>query len=115
MRVIFEPEEGDVVTHPDQVGWGEMEAIRKVMEECINLQQRKGFAYGSAWRDQGYMGNVGRVLSKASRLRNMVWRNNQIEDAEESVADTLRDLINLAAFAMINMRLGNKWGDGVQI
>lgn len=95
-------------------GFATLEAMRKVFEKCLQLQYRKGFTYGRTWQDQGYMGNVGRVLGKVSRLRNMVWRDSQIESSEESRMDTLGDLINIAAFAIINMENDNKWGNDVR-
>jgi hypothetical protein len=78
--------------------------------QCVNLQKKKGSTYGEAWRGQGYMGNVARVLSKASRLKNMLWRDMEIASSEESVTDTAQDMINLLAFFLINKIEGNKWG-----
>jgi hypothetical protein len=91
-------------------GSGAQEELRRIFERCLHLQQQKAFGYGEAWREQGYMGNVGRVLSKASRLRNLLWRDDQRIDALEGVAETLLDLINLVAFAHINWTQRNKWG-----
>lgn len=84
--------------------------MTEVFERCLNLQIRKGRLYGQTWREQGYMGNVARVLGKVSRLRNMVWRDIHLTDAEETAEDTLGDLINLSAFALINMEEENRWG-----
>jgi hypothetical protein len=76
--------------------------------------------YGNSWQHQGYMGNIGRVLSKADRLKEMLWRDGTWvgtggdEDREEteSVADTLLDIGPLAAFAVANLQEGNRWGRG---
>jgi len=73
-------------------------------------------AYGDSWVRQGYMGNIGRVLSKADRLRNLMWRDlNQDESApdspdNETVLDTLYDLSALCALAIANIEEGNRWG-----
>lgn len=83
----------------------------EVFAQCITLQRRKGLTYGDAFRSQGYMGNVARVLSKVARLKNMVWRDWPIEDDEETVKDTALDLINLTAFFVLNRANRNKWGD----
>lgn len=82
-----------------------------IFAKCVELQRKKALTYGEAYRSQGYMGNMARVLSKVSRLKNMVWRDFGIEDSEESVLDSVGDLINLAAFFVINYNDRNKWGD----
>jgi hypothetical protein len=92
-------------------------------DQCVDLMSKKNLAYGDAWRDQGYMGNIARVLSKVSRLRNLMWRSypdmNQVLDPEnssqedtdaETVRDTLLDLANLCYFAARNLEEGNQWG-----
>ena len=78
-------------------------------QECLNLVLEKSEGYGNAWQEQGWMGNTARVLSKAARLKNMLWRDKTIH-AREPVEETLRDLVNLAVFTLYNMRLGNRWG-----
>lgn len=76
---------------------------------------RKSRGYGNAWRHQGYMGNIGRVLSKADRLKELMWRDEATDFTEqdvagESVLDTLADLGPLAAFAIANIEEVNRWG-----
>jgi hypothetical protein len=90
---------------------GTVSALVDIFVHCIQLQQRKHRTYGDAFRSQGYMGNVARVLSKVSRLKTMVWRDQWVNDSEETVEDTMQDLINLAAFFLINYRDRNKWGN----
>lgn len=68
--------------------------------------------YGEAWREQGWRGNVARILSKTSRLRNMLWRTHTLENHDEPVQDTLQDLIALTLFALINRQGRNEWGRG---
>lgn len=84
--------------------------LADVLVKSLILANRKAKTYGMAWWSEGYMGNVARVLSKASRIRKMLWRDQPFNDASEPVWDTLMDLINLAGFAVINHREGNKWG-----
>lgn len=100
---------------PEEEGYGTQQALLEIFEYALRLQSRKAQAYGEAWSEQGYMGNVARVLSKVSRLRNMVWRDFGIEDADEPILDTLFDLINLAAFTVINKRRNNKWGRTIRV
>lgn len=94
-------------------GYETQQRLLEIFSACLELQNRKAQTYGSAFRSQGYMGNVARVLSKVARLKKMLWRDFQVEDSEESVMDTALDLINLAAFFIINYTDRNKWGDNV--
>ncbi len=74
---------------------------------------RKSVGYGDAWERQGYMGNVARVLSKQSRIRNMCWTDSEgtaVDPDDEDVLDTLIDLGALCAFAVANIEEGNRWG-----
>jgi hypothetical protein len=78
-------------------------------------------AYGNAWQEQGYMGNLARIQSKTSRLKNMLWRDDgpdmsvamdgsDKDPAAETVLDTLLDLSALCAMAIANIEDGNRWG-----
>lgn len=90
--------------------------------DAVQALLKRKKAYGDAWKAQGYMGNIGRVLSKCSRLRNLLWSDNVpdlsvSEEAEdergtevETVLDTLYDLSALCAFAIANIEEGNRWG-----
>lgn len=110
MRLIMLDDNDDAM----ELGLAEGDAttaqLLDIFAECIVLQRQKTQTYGEAWRSQGEMGNVARVLSKVARLRKMCWTFNQIDSATESVEDTLLDLINLAGFTLINRRDRNKWG-----
>lgn len=114
MKIIVNLAEGQRLVSFEEtegvIGEGTVVALSQVFAEALFLAHRKAQTYRDTWSDQGYMGNVGRVLSKASRMRNMLWRDYPIDDIE-SVEDTLLDLVNLAAFTLINRRERNKWGD----
>lgn len=82
--------------------------------ECVDLMMKKDALYGGAWKAQGYMGNVARVLSKVERLKNLLWRDgipDTDKETEETIEDTLQDLVNLAFFTRSNYQSGNRWGD----
>lgn len=100
----------DLVVDRSCVGSDTTFGLTSLFVRCLVLQQRKGSSYGEAWRDQGWLGNVGRVLSKAARLKNMVWRDDPVDSATEPISETLMDMINLAAFAYMNYSDKNKWG-----
>lgn len=86
--------------------------LDKTMEKVRDLMANKSKAYGDAWRRQGYMGNLARILSKAARLENLLWRDRrgQAEVLEESVEDTVLDLIALCVFFRENWLTGIPWG-----
>lgn len=94
----------------NQEGYATQEALRRVFEQALNTANKKNQTYGGAWRKQGWMGNLSRIMSKMERLRNMCWRDFPIEDSKEPVRDTAEDLVNLAAFFLINHNEGNRWG-----
>lgn len=97
---------------PGHEGYETQEQLVSLFEECLKLQDQRSSFYGEAWRSSGYMGNLGRVLSKVARLKNMMWKDyGEERAAEESTEDTLLDLINLSAFMLLNKRAHNKWGN----
>jgi len=90
--------------------------VEEVFAEAARLFASKNLHYGDSWRDQGWRGNVSRVLEKAKRVRNMVWRGGNIllNGTKEHPRETMLDMINTLAFAIINMDDGVEWGDEPQ-
>lgn len=95
----------------------ELQSLRNVVGDALRLAHHKERAYRGAWRRQGYMGNLGRILSKAARLEEMAWKDQdyveemaEVVDNDETIRDTLLDLINLAGFMAVNYTEGNRWG-----
>lgn len=84
----------------------------EVFENALNLAMAKNAGYGNAWQEQGWMGNLARILSKTARLKNMVWRDNGVESLPEPHEETIGDIINLCVFFLFNRRGLNKWGRG---
>jgi hypothetical protein len=89
-----------------------MQGLMVFFDGCVELAGRKDAAYGGAWRRQGYMGNLARLMSKSDRLRNMLWNNRASygEDQSETVQDTLQDMANIVGFMYRNYEEGNQWG-----
>lgn len=104
LRLVLDPE--DEKTE----GYSTLKALAEEYKMAFELAKEKNAAYGSAWREQGYMGNLARILSKAARLKNMMWRDSASMYADEPPTDTARDLLNLTAFFLINLCNRNKWG-----
>lgn len=95
---------------------GSAEAVWQAHADAVAALLKKKKAYGNAWVEQGYMGNLARILSKVSRVKNMMWRDPSDEEFgtgtafDESVLDTLYDLSALCALAIANIEEGNRWG-----
>lgn len=81
----------------------------EVYEHVLETVAQKDKAYGGAWREQGWMGNTARILSKSTRLKNMSWKDEELK-AREGLPETVMDLIAIATFWFINRVNGNKWG-----
>lgn len=98
---------------------GPVQDLRNVVGDALRLAEVKSESYGDAWKGQGYMGNLARIMSKNERLRNLLWCDADgdgppIPEHEldaEAVRDTLLDLINLSGFMLLNWEAGNRWGD----
>lgn len=113
---------GSIVGAKDEEFWpgSAMSVWQGHSDAVLALLKKKSEAYGNAWVEQGYMGNLARVFSKASRLRNMLWSDTPpdlrmpgIEEQGkdvESVLDTLYDLSALCALAIANIEEENRWG-----
>ena len=95
---------------PAVKGAATLEAMAHMMSEALQVTERKNVGYGDAWRQQGWMGNTARILSKASRLKNMVWQDYEFGDGVETVDETVRDMMNLCVFFLMNRGQENKWG-----
>jgi hypothetical protein len=104
----------------DQVNAGDpmpLQELRNTVGDALRLAEHKNQQYRDAWRKQGYMGNLSRILSKTARLEAMLWNDPEDEvgreeaaEAVEPIRETLLDLINLAGFMAVNCSEGNRWG-----
>lgn len=78
----------------------------------------KSRGYGDAWEHQGWLGNLARILSKASRLKSMLWREkpwlgtggDESAEEQEHVRETAVDMAALCAFLAANVEAENRWG-----
>lgn len=85
-------------------------SLASVFDQALTLAHSKNATYGDAWRRQGWMGNLARIMSKMARLKHMLWRDHDLESSDEPVTDTAIDLVNLTGFLIINRSETNKWG-----
>lgn len=91
-----------------------VDAFTAHADATLRLVREKDKAYGGAWQQQGYMGNLARIMSKTARLQSMMWRDDpdryHLDEMGESITDTLHDLMALAAFMATNIEEENRWG-----
>lgn len=88
--------------------------VDEIYAEASRLFAIKNASYQDSWRDQGWRGNVSRVLEKAKRIRSLLWRQSVLlNGSKEHPRETLMDIMNTCAFAIINMDDGVEWGEGV--
>lgn len=83
-------------------------AVRAIMDEALNLFELKNADYGDAWKEQGWRGNLAKILNKAARL-NKIWRGGTFV-VEENLRETAIDMINTLAFLVVNHDVGREWG-----
>jgi hypothetical protein len=83
--------------------------------EALALFDRKNADYGDAWRSNGWRGNLSRIFEKSQRVRNLLWRSDSRTPAvgDEQAIETLIDMLNTTAFAIINLRDNVEWGHEV--
>lgn len=86
--------------------------LGRVFDEAVRLASAKNADYGDAWRDQGWRGNLSRVLEKAKRLKTLLWKANGNDPrVAETTRETALDMINTLAFFIINQDAGMEWGN----
>tara|TARA_B100001250_G_C19216177_1_gene535866 strand:+ start:35 stop:328 length:294 start_codon:yes stop_codon:yes gene_type:complete len=76
--------------------------MRKVQEEGIELFKKKNADYGDAFATYGPIGVLVRMGDKIQRLQSIT-RSGIVLNDEEKIRDTLIDLHNYAAMAIMLM------------
>lgn len=86
--------------------------VEAIFAEAAELFASKNAAYGDSWRHNGWRGNLSRIMEKAGRLRNMLWRDGNVllNGGKEHPRETALDMINTLAFMVVNMDDGVEWG-----
>jgi hypothetical protein len=75
---------------------------------CQEIVAVKNKEYGSSFRDVGVLGSVLDINRKNARLRRLVVRNpTHGRDKQEQILDTLQDLHNHVAFAIMMLKENN--------
>jgi hypothetical protein len=78
--------------------------------EARALRLRKQNDYGATWQVLGLKGIFVHVLTKVQRLKQLVWHNTEQQVKDESVRDTLIDLLNYAVISLYLLETNNLEG-----
>lgn len=91
------------------------QGVWDVFAKAMELYDKKNADYGDAWQRDGWRGNLPRLLQKAERVRNLLWRSDPRTPAvgDEQAVDTLLDMLNSIAFTIINLVEEREWGNEV--
>jgi len=83
------------------------ETYRNIQKEALELFERKNADYGDAFSEYGAIGVLGRIGDKIKRLQTI--ETNKITlVSDEKIRDTLIDLHNYAAMAMMLLDSADK-------
>jgi hypothetical protein len=87
------------------------QALEAIHKECLDLGERKNHDYGAcgdAIEMAGVRGVVVRMLDKQMRLLSLTNPGHESAVKDESLRDTLKDMINYATYAV--SLLEGSWG-----
>jgi hypothetical protein len=85
--------------------------LEDIHKECLDLGQRKSHDYGAcgdAIEMAGVRGVVVRMLDKQLRLMSLTQPGHEAAVKDESLRDTLKDMINYASYAV--SLIDGTWG-----
>ncbi len=74
--------------------------LRKIQDECLAIFVRKNTDYGDSFAEDGPVGTIVRIGDKIKRMKSVTKRGIQLVN-DESLRDTLLDLHNYAAMAVM--------------
>lgn len=77
--------------------------LEKIQNECKQIFEKKNKDYGDAFAKHGTVGVLVRISDKMSRFTNISKRGLEISVSDETLKDTLMDLHNYAAMAIMCM------------
>lgn len=77
--------------------------LEKIQNECKQIFQKKNKDYGDAFAQHGTVGVLVRISDKMARFTNISKKGLQISVSDETLRDTLMDLHNYAAMAIMCM------------
>ena len=88
----------------EEMSW-KIEFFMKVYDKCLNTYIAKNLDYGDSfsklYRKFGLESSVIRLWDKLNRLDSLIYNQRQVDD--ESVKDTLEDMINYCTMTLMEM------------
>lgn len=75
--------------------------LEKIQNECKQIFQKKNKDYGNAFAQHGTVGVLVRISDKMARFTNISKKGLEISVSDETLKDTLMDLHNYAAMAIM--------------
>lgn len=78
-----------------------VEQLKTIQEACSELFAKKNKDYGDAFAEHGIVGVMVRIGDKMSRFTNISKKGIEISVDNETMKDTLMDLHNYAAMAIM--------------
>tara|TARA_Y100000992_G_scaffold301317_1_gene271914 strand:+ start:154 stop:435 length:282 start_codon:yes stop_codon:yes gene_type:complete len=80
-----------------------VQQLEKIQSDCRQIFQKKNKDYGDAFAQHGTIGVLVRISDKMSRFTNISKKGLEICVSDETLRDTLMDLHNYAAMAIMCM------------
>lgn len=77
--------------------------LEKIQNECKQIFKKKNTDYGDAFAQHGTVGVLVRISDKMARFTNISKKGLEISVSDETLRDTLMDLHNYAAMAIMCM------------
>jgi|TARA_Y100000389_G_C17355886_1_gene461049 hypothetical protein len=80
-----------------------VEQLKTIQDECRELFSKKNSDYGDAFATYGTVGVMVRIGDKLQRFSKITSKSVEIEVTDETLRDTLMDLHNYAAMAIMTL------------
>jgi hypothetical protein len=80
-----------------------VQQLEKIQQECKKIFEKKNADYGDSFAQHGTVGVLVRISDKLSRFTNISKKGLNISVSDETLKDTLMDLHNYAAMALMCM------------
>jgi len=80
-----------------------VEQLEAIQKECRELFSKKNSDYGDAFATYGTVGVLVRIGDKLQRFSKITSKSVEVEVLDETLRDTLMDLHNYAAMAIMTL------------
>jgi hypothetical protein len=86
---------------------------KTLLKVCDLARGKKTDDYGETWKRLGLKGIYLKLFIKEGRLNELVWKKNSsgVASKDESIEDTLMDMIAYATYGIIALQENNIYGE----